>query len=85
VRSASIEIPQKSRIVESLSDNDPTAVIVAEISDPTDANAGMELIDLDAAPQQSVPSSRTTSDGSCRRRRGLSDLLAGCRQPRGHD
>ncbi|MGB9194947.1 MAG: hypothetical protein WCB88_13540, partial [Azonexus sp.] len=35
--------------------NDRTAVTVVEISDPTDTNAGIELIDLDAVQLQSLP------------------------------
>ena len=34
---------------------DPPGVTVAEISDPTDANAGVELLDVDAVQLQSVP------------------------------
>ena len=35
--------------------SDQTVVTVVEISDPTDANAGVELLDLDAVQLQSIP------------------------------
>lgn len=49
------EFRKIQKIVKSPSTNDRTAVTVVEISDPTDANAGIELIDLDAVQLQSVP------------------------------
>ena len=41
--------------MKSPSTNDRPAVTVVEISDPADANAGIELIDMDAVQLQSVP------------------------------
>jgi hypothetical protein len=35
--------------------SDPSVVTVVDISDPTDANAGVELFDLDAVQLQSMP------------------------------
>jgi len=56
VRISSIGIPQNSRIMKSpAATTDRTAVTVVEITDPTDANSGIELIDMDAVQLQPVP------------------------------
>ena len=49
------EFRNEQQIVKPLATTDRTAVTVVEISDPADANAGIELIDLDAVQLQSVP------------------------------
>jgi AraC-like DNA-binding protein len=40
---------------QSTASGDPSAVTVVDICDPTDANAGVELLDLDAVQLQSMP------------------------------
>src|SRR5512135_1504999 len=52
---SSIGIPQKTRMVEPISSIEQPAVTVVEISDPAAANAGIELIDLDAVQLQATP------------------------------
>ncbi len=56
VREARLSIFRKNQeIMNAPATTDRAAVTVVEISDPTDANAGIELIDLDAVQLQSVP------------------------------
>jgi len=52
---ASIGIPQKPRMVEPIATVEQPAVTVVEINDPAAANAGIELIDLDAVQLQATP------------------------------
>jgi AraC-like DNA-binding protein len=54
-RQASIRISHSEPTVNSARAIKPPRVTVVEITDPTDANAGIELIDLDAVQLQSTP------------------------------
>lgn len=55
LRAASIGIPQNRRIVDSTAVSDRPAVTVEDITDPTVAGLGIELIDLDAVQLPSQP------------------------------
>jgi AraC-like DNA-binding protein len=49
------EFRKNSRMVEPIATIEQPAVTVVEISDPADANAGIELLDLDAVQLQATP------------------------------
>ena len=54
-RQPSIGIPQNAAMSKTPATSDHPSVTVADISDPTEANAGVELLDLDAVQLQSKP------------------------------